>query len=88
MAKRKLSDEDKQQARELGARLCQVRTERKLDQGKLGEMAGGMDQTAISRYECGRSMPGTRQLKALALALDTTTEWLLFGDAAATIPAK
>lgn len=57
-------------------RIKQRRKQMNMSQEMLAGLAG-LEQTAISRYEKGKNEPGADALAALALALNTTTDWLV-----------
>jgi transcriptional regulator with XRE-family HTH domain len=55
--------------------LC-ARTERGMTQAELAD-AAGIDASAVSRYERGVTEPRAYTLLALAVALGTTTDYLV-----------
>ena len=63
--------------------LISARTERGFSQAHLAEISG-VSRSAIKAYESGRNMPGSRELRALCLALKVTPNRLLFGTEAPT----
>ena len=73
-----LPDWVRQQRRELGQRLRELRRERDLTQEQLAERAG-VDSKTISRAENGHFNIGVDLIGALARALGVPT-WRLFRD--------
>lgn len=73
-----LPDWVRQQRRELGRRLRELRRERDLTQEQLAERAG-VDSKTISRAENGHFNIGVDLIGALARALGVPT-WRLFRD--------
>lgn len=61
-----------------GARLRALRVARQMSQGELGRQIG-RHQTSIGPYERGEYAPPRDVVERLAVALDTTPEYLLFG---------
>lgn len=61
--------------------LIKARTERGFSQAQLAE-SSGISRSAIKAYETGRNMPGSRELRALCIALKATPNKLLFGTEA------
>ncbi|WP_421880803.1 helix-turn-helix transcriptional regulator [Methylibium sp.] len=61
--------------------LISARTERGISQAQLAELSG-VSRSAIKAYETGRNMPGSRELRAICVALKTTPNRLLFGTEA------
>jgi transcriptional regulator with XRE-family HTH domain len=57
------------------ARLLAAREKRGLTQAELGKLAR-LDDSAISHFEGGRRQPNMANLKALADALECTTDYL------------
>lgn len=60
-------------------RLRERRTTQRLTVGQLSE-ASGLPPTTLQNYLSGRQAPGAAALARLAVALETTADWLLFGD--------
>ena len=61
---------------ELGERIKELRLERVLSQKELADKIGVATNT-ISQYESGKSKTSITVLANLAIALDTTTDFLL-----------
>jgi len=61
-----------------GARLRKLRAEKSLSQGELAKLVD-VHYNNISRYERGESRPTAKALKALANALDVSTDYLYDG---------
>ncbi len=64
----------------IGKRIRQARKDRNLSQIELSTETGMLSST-VSCLESGRTKPGALALIQLALALDVSTDWLLFGEA-------
>lgn len=65
---------------EFKKRLRQIRHERKITQGELGELLG-FGYTAIANYESGRNEPSIYCLKRLATILGVSIDYLVgFSD--------
>lgn len=60
----------------LSVRIKQLREQRGLSQEQLA-LDAGTSQRQISKYETGKNDPTAQVLLALAVSLDTTTEYLL-----------
>lgn len=58
-------------------RLLALRNARGWTQGDLGQRAGGIRHTTVGKYERNGESPGADNLIAIAMALDTTTDFLL-----------
>ena len=58
--------------------LINARTALGFTQVQLAEVSG-VSRSAIKGYESGRNMPGSRELRALCVALAVTPNQLLFG---------
>lgn len=69
---------------EFGNRLRQLRKDRSLTQQQLAELIG-VKNSVISFYEVGERMPSPEALRKLAMALHTTTDYLLGIDRGATL---
>jgi len=67
----------------IASELIRARTERGFSQSQLSEQSG-VSRSAIKAYETGRNMPGSRELRALCVALKVTPNMLLFGTEAPT----
>lgn len=61
------------------ARLAAARHARKLSQAQLSK-ATAIHQTQIKRYETGQAQPSVDALRRLALALNVSTDALLFEE--------
>ena len=64
---------------EIGKRIKEIRQEKKFTQKQLSELSQ-IDATSISRYETGAQIPNLNTLVYIALALDTSLDYLVFGD--------
>ncbi|MDE6029082.1 MAG: helix-turn-helix domain-containing protein [Clostridiales bacterium] len=62
--------------KELGERIKDLRTELGLSQKQLADKIGAAANT-VSQYESGKSRTSIDVLANLAVALDTTTDYLL-----------
>lgn len=62
--------------KELGRKIKELRVESGLYQSQLAEMVG-LAQNTISQYENGTNSPSIETLAHLAIALKTTTDYLL-----------
>jgi DNA-binding XRE family transcriptional regulator len=60
-----------------GARLTCAREAKKLTQGDLGNLLGGVSKQAISHWECDRYSPSVPQLRALCQYLEISADVLL-----------
>lgn len=67
---------------EFAARLRKMRESRELSQSQLAQKAG-MQPSAIAHFEAGRRKPSFDNVRALAKALDVTSD-LLLGTKTAT----
>jgi len=63
----------------VGSRIKDLRTANKLTQSNLAELVG-LTYIQIGRYEKGKSAPSSDVLQKLAIALNTTTDFLMNGD--------
>ncbi|NJO89065.1 MAG: helix-turn-helix transcriptional regulator [Chloroflexia bacterium] len=63
----------------LGERIKSLRKEKGLSQSGLAEKAG-ISYAQLSRYEIKGSQPPAEVLKKLADALDTSVDFLIYGD--------
>lgn len=63
----------------IGERIKELRTAKKLTQSKLAEMVG-LSYIQVGRYETLKSNPSSDVLQKLATALGTTTDYLMRGD--------
>lgn len=66
--------------RSFGPRLTWARRERGMTQYDLAVQIGLGDASVVCTWERGKHLPGADNLAHIALALDVTTDWLLFGD--------
>lgn len=62
----------------IASELISARSERGFTQAQLADLSG-VSRSAIKAYETGRNMPGSRELRALCVALQCTPNRLLFG---------
>ncbi len=62
--------------KEMGKRIKELRLESELNQSQLAEIIGCVQNT-VSRYESGEKSPSIEMLARLAIALKTTTDYLL-----------
>ena len=64
---------------EMGVRMGDLRRAKGL---KQKDVAAKMDTVAhnVSRWECGRNLIPTAKLRQLAIILDTSVDYLMFGD--------
>lgn len=79
-AKKEMTPEQKQKAREIGDRIRIYREQKGYTQKDLSLMLG-LSGGAAAQWETGRVMPSLKNLKRIAQALDTTSEYLFAGDA-------
>lgn len=63
----------------VGEMIKELRIHKGLTQKQLGELCGGMADSAIRRYESGRANPKLATLKKIADALEVTID-ILLGD--------
>ena len=61
-------------------KLREIRKRNGLSQERLSELSH-VDRVSISRYETGKKKPSVDNLKRLAVALDVTTDELLWESA-------
>ena len=66
-------------------RLRQSRVKRGLSQAELGQKLGFKGNTAVYRFEAGKSSPLIKTLLKIAEVLDIDLHWLLTGQAPAAI---
>jgi transcriptional regulator with XRE-family HTH domain len=71
----------------IGNRIKELRSKKKLTQAELGEMVG-LTYIQIGRYETHKSVPSSDGVQKLAQALDTTTDYLMNGDHDEAIAAQ
>jgi transcriptional regulator with XRE-family HTH domain len=71
----------------IGNRIKELRSQKKLTQAELGEMVG-LTYIQIGRYETGKSAPSSEGVQKLAQALDTTTDYLMNGDHDVAVAAQ
>lgn len=62
----------------VGDRIKELRTQKKLTQGQLAKMVG-LTYVQIGRYEKAKSNPSSDVLQRLAEALDTSSDFLMNG---------
>ena len=67
------------EATNIGERIRELRSARKLTQSELAEMVG-LSYIQIGRYETQKSAPSSEVLPKLAQALDTSTDFLMMGS--------
>lgn len=60
-------------------RVISLRKTRGLTQQALADLSG-VHLTQVQRYEAGAAQPTLEVMKKLAVALSTSTDWLLFDD--------
>lgn len=77
--KRDMTPEQKQKALEIGKRIRALREQKEYTQEEFGPMIG-LSEGASAQWETGRVIPKMSNLKKIADALDTTTEYLWAGD--------
>lgn len=65
---------------EIGKRIKEVRKSKNMTQKELAE-SSKIDVTSISRYETGSQMPNLSTLSYIAAALETSLDYLVFGNA-------
>ncbi|SDB45164.1 Helix-turn-helix domain-containing protein [Pseudobutyrivibrio sp. YE44] len=63
-----------------GDRVKELRKRKGLSQEKLAELLFLESKATISSYETNRRMPGADILAGMAIALETTVDYLLNGD--------
>lgn len=63
----------------IGERIKKVRSSKKLTQKQLSELSK-IDSTSISRYENGTQIPNLNTLAYISIALDTSLDYLVFGN--------
>lgn len=73
---RRMHDDAKTFAQELGARLEQARRAKNLTQGMLA-FRTKIHWTSIAHFEAGRHSPPAHKLRALAVALSVSADFLL-----------
>ncbi|MFY7867168.1 helix-turn-helix domain-containing protein [Roseateles sp.] len=73
------TDNDEDEAAGIASALVKARHERGLTQADLAERSG-VSRSAIKGYETGRTMPGSRELKALCVTLGVSPTTLLYGS--------
>ena len=62
----------------IGDRIKELRTQKKLTQGQLAELVG-LTYIQIGRYEKAKSKPSAQVVQKLAEALDTSADFLMNG---------
>ncbi len=70
---------DVEKTEEIGERIFQLRTEKKLSQAKLAELVS-MSGNSISNIENGKQMCKLDKVQRFAHALDTSVNFLLYGS--------
>ena len=65
---------------EIGKRIKEVRKSKNMTQKELAE-SSKIDVTSISRYETGSQMPNLSTLSYIAATLETSLDYLVFGNA-------
>ena len=83
MPRKKKTPSEKKDAVEIGQRLKDARTRRTFNfqpmtRKELAKVSG-VALTSIQNYENGDASPNTYALKKLAYALQTYTNWILYG---------
>lgn len=68
---------------DFGTRLREMREKRELSQSELARRAD-MQPSAIAHFEAGRRKPSFHNVRALAMALDVTADFLLGSKTATT----
>lgn len=63
-----------------GDRIKELRLSKNLSQGELAIKMGYKNRVSIHSMENNRHKPSYRVAQRLAIALDTTAEYILFGD--------
>ncbi|MXV14165.1 helix-turn-helix domain-containing protein [Pedobacter sp. HMF7056] len=71
----------------IGERIKELRTEKKLTQGELAAKVG-LTYIQVGRYETQKSAPSSDVLQKLAQALDTTTDFLMMGSQDEVVAAQ
>ena len=66
-------------SKQRGVRLEKLRTNQNISQLELATMLGYKSDSTISKWENGASIPTGKKLVALAQALNTSTDYILFG---------
>lgn len=72
---------------DIGERIKELRTAKKLTQTELAKMVG-LSYIQIGRYETHKSNPSSDVLQKLANALDTTTDFLIQGNSDDIVSAQ
>lgn len=68
-----------------GARLESLRNSKRMSQIELAKLLGYKSDSTISKWENGASVPSGGKLVELAKALETTTDYILFGNSNAIL---
>lgn len=71
----------------IGERIKQLRAVAGLTQTELAEKVG-LTYVQVGRYETGKSKPSSEVLQKLAVALETSTDFLMNGDQSEAISAQ
>lgn len=70
----------------IGARITELRNEKRLSQGQLADLLG-VSRQAVSKWENDKTSPDTLNLIRLADILDTEIEYLATGKKPVYLPA-
>lgn len=65
--------------RAIGPRIRQAREQQGLTLRMFAAKLGA-DDSNVAKWERGTSVPSLHNVALVAMALDVTTDWLLFGD--------
>ena len=65
---------------QIGQRLKNLRLKNGLEQSELADKMGYKSFTTISKWESGTNLPNGRKLVTLAKLLNTTSDYILYGD--------
>jgi transcriptional regulator with XRE-family HTH domain len=66
-------------------RFIQLRKKNQLTQQQMANQVG-IHITQVKRYEAGQAQPSVEQLKKIATAFNTTTDWLVFEEGERDLP--
>nr|WP_027971452.1 XRE family transcriptional regulator [Streptococcus plurextorum] len=67
---------------EIAERLRQLRLASGLEQAELAKRLGYKSDSTISKWESGKSLPTGQRLSKIAALLDTSTDYILYGQSA------